>query len=161
MDCPECNKSIPARFSGNIKRCKECWEKMTHKSCTRCEEYLPIDNFIYSNKKTKTRVAQCKVCTSKLYRGKYSNKYKKGKYVKKGNYRNPIPKNERKSIYHTEQSDKVTDWYVKKCLYVYFRRKGIKSIKHSEIPQELVETTRKSILLRREIEGKRKTNNKY
>ena len=152
MECPDCSKSIPANLSGNNKRCKECWDKLTHKHCSRCKEYLSLDNYYFAKREAGEKTAACKSCILNACKKSYR---KVNKNVRE--YRNPMPINDRKKIYHKQQSDNLTDWYIKKLIYNKLRQDyGLESITHAEIPKELVESTRKGIILYRQVHGKKK-----
>lgn len=177
--CKECGKEVSFENWNNkdrvvsfpilFKYCDSCkglrLEKKGKRRCVTCKKVKSLKDDFYKNKNSLRGVfTECKPCYSERSRKRYRElvnpnaKERKSKY---NDYENPKSLNERKSKYHTEQSHKVTDWYVKKVIVTQLRKKGV-ALKQAEIPQSLVDSTRKSILLRREVEGGiRKTTNKY
>jgi len=177
--CKKCGKKVNFKNWGNkdrvvsspilFKYCNSCkaikLEERGKRRCIKCKKVKSFKDDFYKNKKSlRGRHIECKPC----YSQRYKNKYKKNvnskpmkKNTKYHKYINPICENERKSIWRRKQSENVTDWHVKKVITVLLRKEKI-SLKQSEVPQALVDITRKSILLRREIQGGiRKTSNKW
>ena len=139
--------------------------KKEKRKCVTCNKIKSFKDDFYKNTKSlRGRHIECKPCYSERYKKKYRenvNSKPMKKNTKYNEYINPICENERKSIWRKKQSKNVTDWHVKKVITVLLRKDGI-SLKQSEVPQAFVDIKRKSILLRREIQGGiKRTSNKW
>lgn len=177
--CKECGKEVSFENWNNkdrvvsfpilFKYCDSCkglrLEKKGKRRCVTCKKVKSLKDDFYKNKKSLRGIhIECKPCYSKRYRKKYRenvNPNPMKKETKYSDYKHPKSLNERRSIWRRRESKNVTDWHVKKSIIHQLRKEGI-VLKQAEVPQALVDITRKSILLRREVQGGiRRTNNKY